>query len=246
MMTSTSNIILSTNRKSWKHSLIAYPYNDEAPKGLSYHNQKQHYKEHHSPKCSTPKYSKEKGIQQNVKDKELEVVMAAIHKFFDVNCVNQASIQGVSKTDLCNYVIQEIPRFTISKFRFALNHAIKFKLVEIDKNSFKIKIVEEDVETLGCPERISLWNNTDDEIEDIVNASIDNDKTNHRKSKQHRMKNIKCFFCNKLLYDHRGLRQHCMQSHYQAMGYRFKCNNCTHKFKTQQVLDIHFESMHGQ
>ena len=208
MASNTPNI-----SKAWRHSNIAYSYNNTPP-------QQQHYYHHR-------KYSKGKIVIQDAKDKELEVVMTAIHEFFNQNSGKQELYaDGVSKTDLCNYVIQQIPELTISKFRFALNHAVSLRLVQINKETMKISIGD-DFEEVAHPERITTWNDAEPD-------------------KNHQKKDLKCFFCKKLFYDNRGLRQHLLQTHYQAMGYRFKCtnNNCTYKFKTKRELTIHIESLH--
>ena len=109
------------SRNSWKHSKIAYPYIDSpkynSPKQLNYHQQHK-------------RYSKGKSIQQDPKDKELETVMTLIHQFFDENTQKQDLMNGATKTDLCNFILKKQTDFTISKFRFALNQAIKLRLLE--------------------------------------------------------------------------------------------------------------------
>ena len=58
------------------------------------------------------------------------------------------------------------------------------------------------------------------------------------------VKKLKCFFCSKLLYNQRGLKQHCLQKHSNAMGYAFKCKSCTHKFREKKELDQHIKDYH--
>ena len=79
-------------------------------------------------------------------------------------------------------------------------------------------------------------------MDDIVNGA--NTPNTRKSSNQFDNKNMKCFYCDKLFYNERGLRQHCMQSHYKALGYSYKCDQCTHKFKTKDVLEHHMNDMH--
>ena len=114
--------MLSKSTKGWRHGQIAIPYNDTSAKRSFDH--------HHHHNNNHPRYSKGKSIKQSDKDKELEMVMIAIHQFFIINSANKEYEDGVSKTELCQYVIDQYPKFSISKFRFALNQALRLKLVE--------------------------------------------------------------------------------------------------------------------
>ena len=185
--------------------------------------------------------------QKDPKDNELETVMIGIHEYF---MDNPDEADGAAKSDLCTYVMTKYPSVTVSKFRFALGNAIRLKLVNVifaencirrtRRSSGDAKITIPDEEDCGIPDRVHLTKNgMDEELKRVANNL-------HRKSKVFAVKDLKCFYCNKLFFNGRGLRQHCMQSHYKAFGYSFKCDVCIHKFKTWHGLEYHKRMLHNE
>ena len=221
----TSELIMSklvASSHGWKHGLTAHPYHAD-----------HHHHRHH---MYDPRRSSTHQIAEHdaTKDKEFEAVMTAIQLFFARNANHNELQDGVSKTELCEFVLSECRRFTISKFRFALNGLLRLKLVSTMNGKIKIP---DDIEDCGAPERVCSWRSMEDELECIADMAVDG--RHHTESK-----NIKCFFCSKAFYDRRGLKQHCMQSHHRAFGLLFKCSRCTHKFRTEDALTEHMHDAH--
>ena len=245
---------LASSRRGWKHGANGRSHQN--------HQNQPVYRPQISMQQHQPRRSKGKRLSdQEAKDKELERVMTAIQLFFGHNSENKFYENGASKADLCDHVMKQCHGFTVSKFRLALNTAIQLQLVQtvlMTHSDAKIKVCSfilfpshsdwrtlqiPDDEFSGIPERISCWKSMDDELEYIADVAA---HSKNNKEFHSNLKEIKCFFCSKLFYDLRGLRQHCTQSHYQAFGYLFKCPLCTHKFKKRAALDDHVHFNHSQ
>merc|ERR1712096_228374 len=159
---------------------------------------------------------------------------------------------GASKSKLCEYVIKAYPQqITVSKFRYALGNAIELKLVIVvmaedvvrkhrrrRSSGSALITIPMDMEDIGIPDRVECDDTMVDELEKVA-ANL------QRNSKEFAAKDLKCYYCNRLFYNDRGMRQHCMQSHYEAFGYAHKCNDCTHKFKKESQLEHHKKYLHA-
>lgn len=188
---------------------------------------------------------------QSKKDAELEIVMTAIHEFFQINQEEESA----TKSDLCEFVRSKNSHFTISKFRLVLNEALRLKLVimiQLPKNTqnqkrnsavVEIKLPESgSVNEFhgGIPDKVKV-DNVWDEICEIENIS---EIRSSQQQNEFNVKDVKCFYCSRLFYNSRGLKQHCMQSHYKAFGYSFKCGQCQRVFRSEETMQDHAISYH--
>ncbi len=117
---------------TWRHSDVSHPYDDKQTRWSDSLSKSSHYQ----------RSSENKVIIQDVKDKELETVMIAIHNFFVKKSEDKSYANGASKSVLCDHVLKHADGLTISKFRFALNSASRLKLVQniMSDGCMKIKV----------------------------------------------------------------------------------------------------------
>jgi len=93
------------------------------------------------------------------------------------------------------------------------------------------------------PDRVSVgyFKTMEEELEDVVESAMQGKST---KQFHQKMKDLKCYFCDRLFWDLRGLKQHCMQSHAKAEGYLYHCGRCTHKVKSKAQMEKHIKYSH--
>jgi len=179
-----------------------------------------------------------KDTQQNWKDEEFERVVEAMQEFFDQRWMNNQSANATME-EIRAFVMGKCHRVGTKKFVFSWTRALRNRYVIEAEGTGRYKMI--DGEDHGIPQRMNEFKSMEDELEHLVEAVMQCDATSPFNDK---VKDLKCYFCERLFFDVSGLKQHCERSHAKAQGYLYQCEQCPHKFRRKQQLESHHKFEH--
>lgn len=162
--------------------------------------------------------------------------MAAIHTFFDQRVTKTGTMDEI-RTSVVTQLYPDVDAYQFGcSWERALSHQL---VVPMDEEEEQFRIP--DAEDNGVPMRVNTFGNMDDELEHLVESAMHSESN---KDFHEKMKDLKCYFCEKLFFDARALKQHCSNAHPLAQGFLYQCTQCTHKSRNAMQHKKHVQYTH--